>query len=216
MSRAAGKHGPRSRGQLAEEGIGDPRDIPGGRNHLANPEVSRETVPVPETEWPYRRALLAHGVDPDEAGRTFRDPRLSGGQRGAPVLDAPVPPGESPVPVYIVERAGWPRPQAYVDARHLTVPAASGEPVMVCPANPARSLVQLLNEDSSHNVRFGRLEDLQYDAQNAVITGGARLPSGASGYTILRTQDALYAISETSSTVTISVVLESELRGGLS
>lgn len=216
MSRAAGKHGPRSRGELAEEGIGDPRDIPGGRNHVANPAAPAQDVPVPVPEWPYRRADLAHGVPPDEAGRQFRDPRLSGGQRGAAVLDEPPAPGLPPVPVYIVERTGGNRPQAYADTRHLTVPAASAEPVMLCPANPARSLVQMLNEDSSHNVRFGRLEDLQYDAQNAVVTGGARLPSGASGYTILRTQDALYAVSETSSAVVISVILESELRGGAS
>jgi hypothetical protein len=82
---------------------------------------------------------------------------------------------------------------------------------MICGANQARSLVQLLNEDSTHQARFGQLEDLIYDAQNSVITGGARIPAGASGYMVFRSQDELYAISETSSTVVISVILESEI-----
>ncbi len=192
MSRAAGKHGPRERGQLAEEGIGDPRDIPGGRNHVANPEADRQAVPVPEPEWPYRRALLAHGVDPDEAGRTFRDPRLHGGQRGAPVLDAPVPPGESPVPVYIVERAGGRRVIRTAYPRSVQCPASTAaEPVRVCGANENRVELSLLNEDTATDIRFA-------ENPGALAAGtGALLPWPGNSYQRLRTQGEIYAIGAT-------------------
>lgn len=200
-------------GQHREEGIGEPRDIPGGKNHQANPPVEHEPAPYKDPGWQYRRANLAHGVPPDEAGYYERDPRLSNRQEGGsgPLhKDVDLP---SPVPVYIVERAAGKRPSAFADARKYTCPAAGSEPIMVAPASTARTLVQLLNEDSTHQARFGQLDDLTYDAQNGVITGGARLPAGASGYTVFRTQDAIYAVSETSSTVAISVILESQLQG---
>jgi len=234
MGRAAGKRGPRDPlGELIEdlkelaggageddgsdpgvrrqEGIGEPRDIPGGLNHLANPPVQQQAVPRPQPEWPYRQSMLAHGVPPDEAGRYDRDPRLTGGQRGAPRSEPPPAPLTSPVPVYVVEKPWRNRPTATTDTRRITLPVAGGEPAMICGANPARSLVQLLNEDSTHNARFGQLRDLTYDGQNGVITGGSRLPAGATGYTVFRSQDELYATSETSSTVVISVILESEV-----
>lgn len=231
MSRAAGKNGPRrgiietviedvlggggeeqTPGERRQEGIGDPREIPGGLNHLANPPVHRQGVPVPAREYPFSNAILAHGVEP-EGHMSERDPRLSGGQRGAPVYEAPEKPEQSPVPVMIVEKAWRDRPQASCDTHRVTAPAAGSEPVMLCGANPARSLVQLLNEDTSHQVRFGQLSDLTYDAQNSVITGGARLPAGASSYTVFRSQDELYVVSETSSTAAVSIILESEMPG---
>jgi hypothetical protein len=227
VSRAAGKHGPRwvgldelfgtsaadgqSEGARREEGATeDERVIPGGIPHHGNPPVKHPPVPVPEREWPYRRALLAHGVPPD-GKHSDRDPRLSGGQRGKAKTEPPPAPLQTPVPVVIVEKPWRDRPQAITDTRRITLPAASAEPVMICGANQTRSLVQLLNEDTTHQARFGQLEDLIYDAQNTVVTGGARIPAGASGYTVFRSQDELYAISETSSTVVISVILESEV-----
>lgn len=200
-------------GQEREEGIGEPRDIPGGKNHQANPAVTREGAPKKHAAWRYSRADLAHGVPPDEAGYWESDTRLAHSQRGGegPLHgEADLP---SPVPVYIVELAAGRRPTAFADARKMTCPAAGSEPIMVCAASTARTLVQLLNEDTTHQARFGQLDDLTWDAQNGVITGGARLPAGASGYTVFRTQDAVYAVSETSSTVAISVILESQLRG---
>lgn len=200
-------------GQRREEGIGEPRDIPGGKNHQANPPVEHEPAPYKDPGWQYRRSNLAHGVPPDEAGYYERDPRLASRQEGGsgPLhKDVDLP---SAVPVYIVERTAGKRPEAFADARKYTCPAAGSEPIMVAPASTARTLVQLLNEDSTHQARFGQLDDLTYDTQNGIITGGARLPAGASGYTVFRSQDAVYAVSETSSTVAISVILESQLRG---
>ena len=200
-------------GDRREEGIGEPRDIPGGLNHLANPPVEHAQAPYKDPGWEFRRSDLAHGVEPDAHFYGRDDPRLSNVQRGgAGKLDKPVPLAD-PVPVYIVERAAGRRPTAFADARKMTLPAAGSEPVMIAAASPSRTLVQMLNEDSTHQARFGQLEDLTYDGQNGVITGGARLPAGASGYTVFRSQDAIYGVSETSSTVAISVILESQLRG---
>jgi hypothetical protein len=198
-------------GVRRQEGIGEPRDIPGGLNHIANPPVKHQAVPVPEPEWPYRQSMLAHGVPPDEHGRHDRDPRLTGGQRGAAPVTPAAPPPPAAVPVYIVEKTWRDRPQAVADTRRVTLPVAGGEPAMICGANPARSLVQLLNENSTHNARFGQLRELTYDGANGVITGGSRLPAGATGYTVFRSQDELYATSEDSTQVVISVILESEV-----
>src|SRR5580693_7260697 len=139
MGRAAGKNGPRrgvietliedlagagpdqqTPGEQRQEGIGEPRNIPGGLNHLGNPPVKRQAVPVPATEWPYRNAILAHGVDPDEAGYQARDPRLLGGQRGAAIPAKPAP-EQTPVPVYIVEGRTAPVIRT-ASPRHITVP----------------------------------------------------------------------------------------------
>lgn len=229
MSRSQGKHPrrglleqvlqpaqePLTEGQERELGIGAERDIPGGLNHQSNPPVQRQEVPVPEREWPYRRAILAHGVPPDEAGHHDRDPRLSGGQRDAPRYEPSEDPGPIPVPVYIVEKAGGRRPGADSTHQKITLPAAGSEPATIVPANPARALVQLLNEDASHNARFGKLEDLTYDAANGVITNGSRLPAGASGYTVFRSQGQLFGVSETSSPVVISVITEYEIANAL-
>ena len=103
------------------------------------------------------------------------------------------------------------RPLSRVETRRFTLPARAVEAVMICPADPGRGLVQLLNEDATHQARFGQLRDLLYDAQNSVITGGARVPAGASSYLVFRSQDELYAVSETASAVVVSIILESEV-----
>lgn len=231
MGRAAGKNGPRrgvieqllddlaggdgggqTEGERRQEGIGAERVIPGGLNHLANPPVRRQAVPVPATEYPFSNAILAHGVEP-EGHMHERDPRLTGGQRGEAPVTPPPRPLQTPVPVTIVEKPWRDRPQAACDARRVTAPAAGSEPVMICGANPARSLVQLLNEDSSHHARFGQLADLTYDVQNGVIAGGARIPAGASTYLVFKSQDELYLTSETSNNPVVSLILESEEPG---
>jgi hypothetical protein len=229
MSRAQGKHPqrgvierlidefggggedkPLTEGEAAQLGIGEPREIPGGLKHLGNPPVVHGPVPVPASEYPFSNAILAHGVEP-EGHMHERDPRLTGGQSGRVEYDEPAKVLQTPVLVEVVEKPWRHRPQAVCDTRRVTAPAAGSEPAMICGANPARSLVQLLNEDTSHQVRFGQLRDLLYDAENTVITGGARLPAGASSYTVFRSQDELYVTSETSSTAVISVILESEV-----
>jgi len=207
---------PLTEGERREAGVGETRDIPGGLNHLAPDEVRRQEVPVPDREWPFYRSDLAHGVPPDEAGHHDRVPfdRPKGGQSGHGKLEAPdLPP--SPVPVYLVELPGGARAKATAAMRRITLPAAGGEPVTICPASTSRVLVQLLNEDTTHNARFGNLEDLTFDAQNSQFSGGARLPCAATGYTVFRTKEQVFGVSETSSAVVISVIMEDEIRGAL-
>ena len=210
MSRAAGKHGPRqviedlvdatglvdreqvTPGQLREEGIGEPRDIPGGLNHMANPPVTHPPVPVPEREWPYRRANLAHGVQPDEAGRNFRDPRLTGGQRGKPPKSAEAAPRATPVPVYIVEGEAGPGVVRSAFPRSVQCPAStSAEPIRVCGRNENRVEIHILNEDTATDIRFAA-------NLSALAAGtGALLPWPSNSYVRIRTQDELYAIGAT-------------------
>lgn len=208
MGRAQGKHTPRivadleqvlgvtpegqTEGERREEGIGDPRDIPGGRNHRGNPPVPRFAVPGKPHEYPYRRADLAHGVPPDEAGHYDRDPRLSGAHAGH------VKPGQAPhrppdpVPVYIVQEAGGPGKVRSAAPRSITCPAStSAEPVRVCGLNPARVKIMLLNEDTATDIRFGT--DLAVLAAGV----GALLPWPANTYTTLETQGELWAIGAT-------------------
>ena len=123
MGRAAGKNGPRrgiieqllddlaggggqeqTEGERRQEGIGAERVIPGGLNHLANPPVKPQAVPVPATEYPFSNAILAHGVEP-EGHMSERDPRLTGGQRGKAPVAGPGP-ELHPVPVYLTVRPG--------------------------------------------------------------------------------------------------------------
>jgi hypothetical protein len=188
-------------GVRRQEGIGEPRDIPGGLNHLANPPVKHQTVPVPEPEWPYRQSMLAHGVPPDEHGRHDRDPRLSGGQRGqAPA--AKLAPRVSPVPVYIVESEGGPSSIRRAFPRSVTCPAStSAEPIRVCGRNPDRVKISLLNEDTATDIRFAT-------NLTALSAGtGALLPWPANTYLTLETQDEIYAIGATGSgTPRLSIV----------
>lgn len=208
MSRAQGKHPRRgsilddifdgpprepSEGEQREEGIGDKVLLPGGKNHIANPPVPKFKVPVPEREWPYRRAILAHGVDPDEANMQPRDPRLSGGQHGAPVHEE-VHRGPSPVPVYVVEHGGGPDKIRAAAPRSITCPASTTyEPARVCSINPRRIKIGILNEDTATDIRFAT--DL-----GALSAGtGALLPWPSNTYLWLETQAELFAIGATGS-----------------
>ena len=206
---------PQTEGERREEGIGDERDIPGGKNHLANPESDPPPGYGKPAEWRYRKDL-AHGVDPDEAGHHDRDGqhgRPAGGQSGKAPLEGEPEEKLFPVPVYIVENAGTGRVKATAAMRRITLPAAGSEPVTICAASESRALVQVLNEDSTHNARLGNLEDLNYDFSTSQFYGGARLPAGATGYTVFRTKEQVFGVSETSSTVVVSVILEDEVRG---
>jgi len=210
MSRASGRHGPRepqiSEDEAREYGIRDTGQIPGGLTHLGNPPVRQYQPPVPPKLKEFR-GQDAHGVPPQDVGEYNREVQRERSRPYDPEFAAR-PPGPSPVPVYVVEKAGGPRPLNEAATGHLTVPAYTAQPVPVCGEDSRRSLVQLLNEDSTHDIRFGKLEQLQFDAANSVITGGCLLPAGATGYTVIRTQGDLWAISADSSTPKLSFILE--------
>ena len=219
MGRAQGKRTPRgvldsltggpggtelSGGEERELGIGDERDIPGGaqaRPHIGNPEAERQPVPVPAHEWPYRRALLAHGVPPDGLHHDREvHGRPEGGQHGHPDYHLPVP-APSAVPVYIVERAGQKDSLRTASPRMVTCPASTAaEPVRVCGRNADRIEIQLLNESQSSNIRFG------HDLAVLAAGRGALLPWPSNSYVTVKTQDELFAISADSGTPALSIV----------
>ena len=203
MSRAQGKRTPRwvgleellggggqdhaTEGERREAGATeDERVIPGGLNHLANPPVKTQAVPVPAQDDPYRRSLLAHGVLPDGKHHD-RDPRLAGGQRGQAKM-APAPPKQTPVPVYIVEG----RDATVIKSaspRSVQCPAStSAEPVRVCGRAPDRIEIQVLNEDTTTDIRFAT------NLAPLAAGNGALLPWPSNTYLALPTQGELYAI----------------------
>lgn len=199
----------RTAGQTAQLGAGDWRGIPGGLNHNdANPVAEHETPAAAGPLDPFR-GMMAHGVPPEHVGLYHRETAGHARHPAGPEF-AKLPPAVTPVPVYVVDSGGGPRPRARVAYHHITAPAAGNEPVSVCGADLSRALVQVLNEDSTHNARIGELSDLTYDAQNSKVTGGARLPNSATGYTVIRTQAPLYIVSEDSGTPSVSIILEYE------
>ncbi len=200
----------RSPGEIAAYGRGDYAGIPGGKNHNdANPVTEHEAPPDKESLELFR-GMMAHGVPPEHVGLYHREMQDHARHPYQPEY-AQLPPAITPVPVYVVDLGAGPKPRAAVALRHITVPAAGTEPVPICGADLTRALVQLLNEDSTHNCRFGPLAVLQWDAANSKVTGGARLPANATGYTVVRTQAPLYAVSEDSGTPSISIILEYEV-----
>lgn len=203
----AGRGAEQSAGVRAEEGIGAPRDIPGGKNHIANPvtpNAYRDPPPVPEREWPYRRALLAHGVDPD-GQHADRDPRLTnpGSRARRPKLDE-LTPRVTPVPVFIVEQTGGAETIRAAVPRSVTCPAStSAEPIRVAGLNPRRVRIGLLNEDTSTDIRFSS------DLSNLSSGTGALLPWPNNSYVWFETQAEIFAIGATGGgTPRLSVIEE--------
>jgi hypothetical protein len=227
MSRSSGRRNPTR--SSADPGPDSPlgremgeseRQDPGGwinteTGNVLNYETPRQPVTSPEPMDQFR-GMMAHGVPHEEDTTEERalaergGPNVRRGRKVPAEKPAELPP---PVPVYIVERESGPRPLTVAGLYRLTVPAIGKDPVRVAGEDARRSLLQVMNEDSATNIRIGNLIDLSVDAQNNVVTGGARLPAGASGYTAIRTQGQLYAIAETGSAATISVILEFENPG---
>lgn len=200
-----------SEGDRREEGIGEPRDIPGGLPHLANPPVEHEKPPYKDPGWEYRRADLAHGVPPDEAGYYERDPRLSNNQ-GRPghveLRHETLPP--SPVPVYLVEGEGGGKVRREVALRSITCPASTAaEPARVCGLNEHRVEIRLLNEDTATDIRFA-------PTLAALAAGtGALLPWPSNTYLALPGQGELFAIGATGSgTPRLSIIETYEQTAG--
>ena len=214
MSRAGGRKGT---GRTPDPQYGSfGKGIPGGIRHVdANPNalatVAEPAVAEPLEEF---RGMMAHGVAPGTGEHYQREMQDHARHPYQPEYED-LPPGITPVPVYVVESGAGPRPLAHASTRHIIAPAAGTEPVSVCGQDINRFLVQMLNEDTTHNCRFGQLADLQWDSANSKITGGARLPAGATGYTVVKTQGPLYVVSEDSNTPALSIILEFEITGAL-
>jgi hypothetical protein len=226
MSRSRGRHGqPRPpvlpdtpEGDYTGESqrqypgpLPDNSPIPGGAAggvHITNQPTVRQRVPIPDARDEFR-GIMAHGVPPDEHTTEEHAQR----ERGPNAVKVPRPAYEkqpeavSPVPVYIVEGGGGGRPLRSSSPLNLTVQASTGEPVRLCGRDPGRARVLLLNEDTASNCRIAvRPSDL-------VNGGGALLSWATNSYLTLHTQDELYALSVTSSSLVVSVIQEFEIQG---
>lgn len=219
MSRASGRHKPQRTPVVVEidpdspEGRqlgmskrtqGVPSPIPGGRPHILNAPVHRQETPVPDAR-PEITDQNAHGVPHGTA--TTRD--RAEVERGPntvhqdPPQHLPRSTNPPPIPVYVVQdhnsavfRSSAPH--------HFALPASTGDAVRLCGRDPNRVRVLLLNEDTSHDIRFAKSVA---DLNNG---GGALLSHLGTSYLQLTTQDELYALAADSGTPTISVIQEFE------
>lgn len=208
--RARGKRGPRQPimpDTPEGDGIGasarmqsDPSPIPGGKVHLENPVTARQRTPVPDSP-PEIKDLNAHGVEPGTHTARERAEFMRGPNDVRPIrprYDAPAA-EPVPVPVRIVE-ARHPTVVRTSSHRHITAPVNTGDPVRLAGLDRDRVEVQLLNEDSSNGIRIASsIHDL-------VNGGGTLLPPAATGYLTIKTQDELYAVSNTGTAATLSMI----------
>jgi hypothetical protein len=175
--------------------------IPGLTGNIANYETVRQQVPAGEP-LPEFRGMMAHGVPPEDYTPAERAEAMRG--ESAP-HQPPRPPAlhkeytaPPAVPVYIVEQQGGSESYFTASPRNFTVPGYNSDPVRVCGRNPKRNRILLLNEDTATNIRFAkRPSDL-------TAGGGGLLPWSATSYTILETQDELFA---TTVSATLSVIM---------
>lgn len=179
---------------------GVPSAIPGGRLHIQNAPTVRQHVPIPDAPAEVRD-LNAHGVPPGSA-TTHERAEL---ERGPNTIHAGQPEHEhrhelpSPIPVYLVQ-SGGPSVLRSSAPHSFQLQASTGEPVRICGRDFTRTVVKLLNESSSSDIRFAqRPGDL-------INGGGALLPWPTNSYQSFETQDELWAISKDSGTPRISVV----------
>jgi hypothetical protein len=212
LSRAHGRqHTPRTAEltpqQVREFGV-DEREIPGGQNHLANRETRAQKVPYPDDLGDFR-GMMAHGVPPEEYGLNDRD------HPGRPYKPeyAKLPEPVCPVPVYIVESGAGARGLKHTAMKHFQAPAIGNEPVTIVGQDVNRSIVRVLNSDSTHSAWIGQLNDLVFDSANTKIVGGAILPKGMTSYLPIETQGPLYVVSDDSGTPLISVIIETQVAG---
>jgi len=225
MSRAAGRgRKPPRKGGITDPGPDSPegRDIgesirqdPDGwintqTGNIVNRETTRQEVPVGDPPEQFG-GWMAHGVPPEEDTTEERAAAERGpneARKPARVAYDKPQPRPTPVPVYIVEQDSGSGPLSVASLLQLTAPAIGNNPNRLCGEDRRRSLIQVMNEDASNNVRVGALADLVVDTQNNVVHGGARLAAGATGYTAFRSQGELYVISETGTAASLSVILE--------
>lgn len=200
----------RESGDLQSREFGVPQaDVPGGKTHVVNPETHAHRPPgVTERPADYHKY---HGVESDDGG--YETPDTSVG----PVQHAYGPARlEDAVPVYVVEKPGKERVRRDGIPFNVNVPAAGSQPARICNIDTDRVEIQLLNEDSSTDIRISNdlAELLTADAQGTGAAGaGALIWHGTNSYTKFETQGELFAIT-TSTTLSarLSVIIVTEVR----
>ena len=186
-------------GEGREIGLDD-REIPGGLEHLANPETPATKPVVPATR--YFKKSNDHGVPADQPDVPYDRP-VAGKITAVPPV--PLPPEDSAVPVYLVEAPGKGKVRREVTAEQVTVPGNASDPVRLCSVDPDRVMVSLLVNDVANDVVIS-------EQPSTIIEGrGAILPHTAVSYKELTTQGDLWALSTVAAGVKVSVILETEI-----
>lgn len=182
---------------------GHPSPIPGGQKHISNAPAVRHRVPVPPSD-PEIGMGNAHGVPPGSHTNAER----ADGQRGPNTVHQTMPRPRphttrerpQPIPVFVVEGADGTVLRSAAPF-HITCPVNTANPVRLVGADSDRIEVMLLNESTTTDIRIAqRPSDLN-------AGGGALLPYPSNSYLVIKTQDQLYAVADSSGTAaTISVI----------
>lgn len=183
---------------------GAPSPIPAGYNHIQNAQTIRQKPEAPDpadfTDQPYQNA---HGVPPSSHNGATRAQIMRGRlaeQRGDDQYYTETPTPVRPIPVYVVEQKDNNAVYRSAYPRKITVPVNASDPVRLCGRDPDRVELLLLNEDSANGVRFAA------DLAGLGNGGGSLLPPAMGNYLRLRTQDTLFALSNTGTAATVSIV----------
>lgn len=189
----------RESGDLAAREFGVPQaDLPGGINHVVNPETHPTEPPgVYERPADYHKY---HGVESDDG--FYETPPTGTGRAPRP---APLPKTDDAVPVYIVETGG--KDKVRREASHDSIlVSGSTDPVRLCNRDDQRVELHLLNEDATNNVRIGTRSEL-------AESRGAMLPAVTNSYLKIPDQGELWAIPAVAGTIAkVSVIAITEVR----
>jgi hypothetical protein len=163
----------------------------------------RQSVPVPVAKPEFRGN--AHGVQPGsftthERANAMRGP--DGAKTPQPAYAKPAEKPPAPIPVRIVEEGQDSAPLLTTSHRNYSAPAfGTADPIRLVGRNPQRKNVMLLNEDATNGARFASTLSVL-----GIQTHGSYLPPAMTSYLKLDTQDELYAISNTGTAPSISIV----------
>lgn len=199
--------GPSVSGNLAAREFGVPQaDIPGGLKHLVNPETApAKTLDKPPRPADYHKE---HGVEPGDWGPYVVPPDESEHRRAE--RPPPEPKWDDAVPVYIASRPGKAdRILALITEGPVTYVTGTVDPVRIAVRDPYRRKFWIVNETAASGaghadpgVRVGDWE---------TTTDGRGLLVAAASTQDFNSQDDIYLINVSGSSVTVSFGYETEV-----
>lgn len=199
------KPGASESGDLEAREYGVPQaDLPGGLNHLVNPQT-HPAPPVDKGERP-ADAHKYHGVPPQDDGEYVTPPRTV----DKPPKPEKVPRWKEAVPVYQVEGPDGSGARVRVSTHDsILAPVQGHDPARLCNQDENRVELHLLNEDASTNCRVGTYAELAEGR-------GSMLPAVTNSYLKLLTQSELW-VTTVSATLTarVSVIQVTEVPASL-
>ena len=180
-----------------------PDPLPGGHEYAAKEVVTPQRVDVPPP-GPYYAGGMAHGVKSPAPHNGRIAPR--GHERHEFRGETETLPETGhrkvePIPVYITEPGAGIHPLAKTSFRQVTV-VVGANPNAIVERNPQRVSVRFLNESAA-----GGTVRLKNGPDSSV---GAVLPAAMSSYLEIKTQEQIWAVSDSAATVNgvISIIEE--------